>query len=68
LQSLTDSKGKRKSSFCEQKEAKKLRQLGWRKISQFNAPSQINKSFLLLFFKKEDLLLLRYLPGHQARE
>jgi len=45
---------KEESSFCEQKEAKKLCQLG----SGFTglkaaARTLLNKSFLLLFFKKD---------------
>ena len=40
------------SSFCEQKEAKKLCQLGVLHISMVGMPHW-NKSFLLLFFKKD---------------
>jgi len=42
------------SSFCEQKEAKKLCQLG--SGSRLYRPARsdlLNKSFLLLFFKKD---------------
>jgi hypothetical protein len=44
-------KGKKESSFCKQKEANKLYSFGgvW-----FDRAAQGSKSFLLLFFKKED--------------
>jgi len=47
-----------KSSFCEQKEAKKLCQFSFapRRLG-LCAPNQIDKSFLLLFFKKADRFL-----------
>jgi hypothetical protein len=45
-----------RASFCEQKEAKKLR---FRRVVAWTAPKPaLNKSFLLLFFKKEALSCL----------
>ena len=43
-----------KSSFCEQKEAKKLCQFKQLRTFLGQAGNQLSKSFLLLFFKKED--------------
>jgi hypothetical protein len=53
---ITDTKRDRQeSSFCEQKEAKKLYQFGTIVKPLGLARNQTNKSFLLLFFKKEGL-------------
>jgi hypothetical protein len=41
------------TSFCEQKEAKKLFYSGPRALARSTPMSQSKKSFLLLFFKKE---------------
>jgi hypothetical protein len=50
---------KQDSSFCEQKEAKKLHSFG---PGASTPRAQKNKSFLLLFFKKEDLPSLGTTP------
>jgi len=42
------------SSFCEQKEAKKLYQLIQLRGLAGQIVNQSNRSFLILFFKKED--------------
>jgi hypothetical protein len=46
--------GREESSFSEEKEAKRLYPLAARAL---NRPHQMNESFLLLFFKKEEILL-----------
>jgi hypothetical protein len=48
-------KARKESSFCEQKEAKKLYSFGTIVKPSGFARGQMNKSFLLLFFKKEGL-------------
>ena len=52
--------GEGRSSFCEQKEAKKLYSLGWALVIGIRAG---NESFLVLFFKKERACLLQQPPG-----
>jgi hypothetical protein len=46
-------KAKQDSSFCEQKEAKKL--CSWGRLHHRRQHPPLSKSFLLLFFKKEAL-------------
>jgi hypothetical protein len=58
------AESKQETSFCEQKEAKKLYLLGtlaWK----VPMPS-VNESFLLLFFKKEALSFYAYSRPHGA--
>jgi len=47
--------GKVRSSFCEQKEPKKLYESGSWALAFQTRKAQVNKSFLVLFFKKEPL-------------
>jgi len=49
-------KAQEKSSFCEQKEAKKLCHFVHINSRPNGAPPHSDKSFLLLFFKKADFL------------
>jgi hypothetical protein len=60
---VEEGKWKEESSFCEQKEAKKLYPFGPRghwpsRAGSLNNRAPYEKSFLLLFFKKEDSCFL----------